>query len=319
MRLTQPYKSRCKLLIALMSGLKELKEDEASDGVCLVENNADDIHESSRDVLSFRCQSFQAGDGAIRGDEDHTISALVDSANLSSRQSSSDEIMRDQVVAKAIDLEMEISSGQLLSFDRTIEDDFRNDCKCNFNAIANETVCMVAEVDSSVLESKLYVDVIDTDCETSPHFVSDEMPLLKYSRNTIFEDIDVIDNLKDIKISNCYDHESYCGSKSQLLMEDVEVAVDATAKSSRLGPSDFGALTDLMPNLEHISQVGDDTAPEAAAIDAGGVCLEGQAFLVKDVEKSSESDNDDIMQSSLINIEVRKSVSSRSDLVSRPS
>lgn len=288
-----------------MSGLEELKEDEASDGVCVVADNADDIHESSRDVLSFRCQSFQAGDGDIRSDEDHTISALVDSANLSSRQSSSDEIMRNQVVAKAIDVVMEVRSGQLLSFDRTIEDDSRNDCTCNFNAIANETVCIVAEVDSRVLQSKLPVDVIDTDCETSPHCVSDEMPLLKYSRSTIFEDIDVIDYLKDIKISNCYDHESYGGSKSQLLMEDVEVAIDTTAKSPRLGPSNFGALTDLMPNLEHISQVGDDTAPETAAIDAGGLCLEGQVFLVNDVEKSSEPDNDDIMQSSLINIEVR--------------
>ena len=288
-----------------MSGLEELKEDEVSDGVCLVADNADDIHESSRDVLSFRCQSFQAGDGDIRSDEDHAISALVDSANLSSRQSSSDEIMRNQVVAKAIDVVMEVRSGQLLSFDRTVEDDSRNDCTCNFNAIANETVCIVAEVDSRVLQSKLPVDVIDTDCETSPHCVSDEMPLLKYSRSTIFEDIDVIDNLKDIKISNCYDHESYGGSKSQLLMEDVEVAIDTTAKSPRLGPSNFGALTDLMPNLEHISQVGDDTAPETAAIDAGGLCLEGQVFLVNDVEKSSEPDNDDIMQSSLINIEVR--------------
>lgn len=298
-----------------MSGLKELKEDEVSDGVCLVTDNADDIHESSRDVLSLRCQSFQTGDGAFRSDTAHTISALVDSANSNSRHSSRDDIKHDQVVAKAIDVVMEIESGQLLSFDRTIEDDSRNDCKSNFNAMADETVCMVAEVDNRVLESELYVNINDTDFETSPQCVSDEMLLLKYTNNTIFEDNDAIDILNDIKISNCYGHETYRGSKSQLLMEDVEVAVDTTEKSPRLGPSNFGALTDLMPNLEHISEVGDDTAPEAAAIDADGVCLESQTFLIDDVGKSSESDNYDFTQSSLINVEVRKSVRSRSDLV----
>lgn len=287
-----------------MSGLK----DEVSDGVCLVTDNADDIHESTRDVLSLRCQSFKS-------DADHTISALVDSANSNSRHSSRDGIKHDQVVAKAIDVVIEIGSGQLLSFDRTTEDDSRIDCKSNFKAMADETVCMVAEVDKRVLESELHVNIIDIDCETSPHCVSDEMPLLKYPNDTICEDVDVIDNLNDIKISKCYGHDTYPGSKSQLLMEDVAVAVDTTEKSPRLELCNFGALTDLMPDLEHISQVGDDTAPEAAAIDAGGVCLEGQAFLINDAEKSSESDNDNLTQSSLINIEVRNSVSSRSDLV----